>query len=64
MNNTNAEKRRVCQICGSDQLSTGETGCGMIMNQEQIPTYKPLFPVQTTPTTSIAPGNSRAPGSR
>jgi aspartyl/asparaginyl beta-hydroxylase (cupin superfamily) len=24
----------------------------MIMNQEQIPTYKPLFPVQTTPTTS------------
>ena len=25
----------------------------MIMNQEQIPTYKPLFPVQTTPTTSL-----------
>ena len=24
----------------------------MIMNQEQFPTYKPLFPVQTIPTTS------------
>jgi len=27
----------------------------MIMNQEQIPTYKYLFPVQTTPTTSLYP---------
>lgn len=26
MNNTNAEKRRVCQICGSDQLSTLHAG--------------------------------------
>jgi len=25
----------------------------MIMNQEQIPTYKLLFPVQTNPTTSV-----------
>ena len=24
----------------------------MIMNQEQFPTYKSLFPVQTNPTTS------------
>jgi len=35
------------------QHSTAETGCGMNLNPEQFPTYKSLFPVQTTQTTSL-----------
>jgi hypothetical protein len=30
-----------------------ETGCGMNLNPEQFPTYKFLFPVQTTRTTAF-----------